>query len=495
MGTALKLDNSAGNVNRADVVFAGDKITIPEGMKPSVAAQIMMEFEKAQDQKVSLAETYNAFPWDGAIALAEVLKKRFGWVKLDGHMGFFGRKSPQLIQVEVAPDKFEPCIWGEFTIPNADDAVLSCSVNHNEGRLCFSVNATLKRKDEVYIRELLREVRDYLKVNSIYRGKAIRLKVFDSDGDRLSIPEIKFIDTSKVNRDALILSKDVHDAVNTNLFTPIERIKELASNNLPIKRGVLLGGIYGTGKTMTAEVATKLAVDNGVTYIYVTRANELVEALRFAEMYQSPGSVVFCEDIDREMAGQERTAEMDDILNIIDGVDTKRSNVIVVLTTNAMEKINKAMLRPGRLDAVIEVTPPDPEAVERLVRHYGGALIAADVDLVEVGQALNGCIPAVIAEVVKRAKLTQLRLQPVGEAVAKLSTAALLESAKTMKRQLQLMQDPIPEEPMGVDSAIAKLIKEHSAEASSHALETAALSAVMAREDSIAMKVARLVKS
>ena len=39
---------------------------------------------------------------------------------------------------------------------------------------------------------------------------------------------------------------------------------------------------------------------------------------------------------------------MDDVLNIIDGIDSKKANIITVLTTNDLEGINPAMLRPGR---------------------------------------------------------------------------------------------------------------------------------------------------
>ena len=151
-----------------------------------------------------------------------------------------------------------------------------------------------------------------------------------------------------------------------------------------MKRGVLLGGKYGTGKTLAATVAARLAQDNGITYVYTPRADELGDAIAFAKQYQSPACVVFCEDIDRQVTGQ-RTVAMDDILNILDGVDTKTDNIITVLTTNHLDNVNQAMLRPGRLDAIINVETPDAYTAERLVRHYGGEAINAAEDLTEVG--------------------------------------------------------------------------------------------------------------
>ncbi|MEX0632803.1 hypothetical protein M8494_14790 [Serratia ureilytica] len=45
--------------------------------------------------------------------------------------------------------------------------------------------------------------------------------------------------------------------------------------------------------------------------------------------------MIFCEDIDRAVSG-ERSVAMDDILNILDGIDTKANNIITVLTTNQL---------------------------------------------------------------------------------------------------------------------------------------------------------------
>src|SRR5690606_23730038 len=151
---------------------------------------------------------------------------------------------------------------------------------------------------------------------------------------------------------------------------------------------------------------------------------------------------------------------MDDILNIIDGIDTKSANIITVLTTNNLENIHPAMLRPGRLDAVIDVAPPDAEAVTRLIRLYGGETIAPDADLSSVGETLAGTIPAVIAEVVKRAKLAQLSRQAPGTFVTEITPEALLESAETIKAQIALLADKPKEETPTLDQAMKKAIQD-----------------------------------
>lgn len=278
------------------------------------------------------------------------------------------------------------------------------------------------------------------------------------------MPEPKFMRTDDIDEAQLVYSREVMNAINTNLFTPIKRVRELKANGLPVKRGVLLGGTYGTGKTMAAKVASKYATQEGITFIYVARADELADAINFGKQYQSPACVIFCEDIDRALTG-ERSVEIDDILNIIDGIDTKSANIMVVLTTNFLNKIEAAMLRPGRLDAVIDVKAPDAEAVQRLLRVYGGDAIALDEDLTEIGEVLDGKIPAVIAEVVKRAKLSQLALNQPGEPVTRLTSDALLEAATTMNMQLELLAaaDKGAAPPPALDEALRQIVHQEVA--------------------------------
>ena len=124
---------------------------------------------------------------------------------------------------------------------------------------------------------------------------------------------------------------------------------------------------------------------------------------------------------------------------------------MVILTTNAVENINKAMLRPGRLDAVINFERPDAYTAERLIRYYGGELVPQHEDLQAVGVALAGQIPAVIRECVERAKLSAIKLY--GSA-GLIDAAALLDAAEGMQWQLALLNgkadQATPEQQFGV---------------------------------------------
>ncbi len=442
---AQTLDQAGEKAHVAEIVYHGEKMILPEGMSIKDAKELLTRREKYLEEKVQLQETFDVFPWDGANAIDAVLTQKFGWSAATATPGFFGPTPPRLISIEVDYGVTKQVPWGSFSLPGVD-GLLETDVSRKEGRLVFQLVAGVKRKDEAVIKKIFDEVRAYLKSNSIYKGKAIKMRFLDDDGDTLQMPEPKFMDTSAISESMVIYPQSVQSQININLFTPIKRVNDCLKNNIPIKRGVLLGGTYGTGKTLAATVASKIAVDHGITYLYIPRADELSHAIGFAKQNQSPACVVFCEDIDRALSG-ERSVEMDDILNVIDGIDTKSTNVIVVLTTNDLNAINPAMLRPGRLDAVIEVLPPDAQAVEKLLRLYGGKAIEASTDLTAAGVSLAGEIPAVISEVVKRAKLTQLSMQEPGVPVTKLSEAALVASADSMSRQLKLLKDRTAEKP------------------------------------------------
>lgn len=450
---------NAGQRITADILRTGSQLIIPEGVTLDQAIDLLNRRKKFEEEETDLSRTFDVFPLDGAVSLDRVLNRLYGWAPAIATPGFFTSNPPKLIAVNTSPTEVKQVPWGRFKLPNIEGYVETSLARADTGRIIFQVVARVKRKHEEDINKLFQEIDKEVKANSIYRGKAIKIRFRDQEGEPLPMPTPVFLDTSFIKEEQLVYSRHVMDAVVTNLFTPIRRAADCLKNGITLKRGVILGGTYGTGKTLAAAVASKIAYDTGITYIYAERADELKDALEFAKQYQSPAAVVFVEDIDRTITGG-RSAEMDAVLNTIDGVDGKNNHIIVVLTTNAINKVHPAMLRPGRLDAVIDITPPDGEAVQRLLRNYGSGMIRKDADLTEVGKVLQGNIPAVIAEVVKRAKLSQLAIQPEGTPITEITPQALLEAANTMRMQIELVRGQPEEKHSKLEDLFKGLIKE-----------------------------------
>lgn len=420
----------------------GVKLIVPENMTYGDAILALTKKQKEEETYVTVSYEINAFPLDGAHALMQVLKNRYGWASPVPTPGFFGDTPPELIGLETGPGKRTQVIWGDFIMPGIDGRITT-SGRRKDGRLIFVIAGKVKKKHQDEVEKIATEVMDYLKSNSVYKGAAIRLNT-DSDGEIEATMAPSFLDLSKVNEAELVLPTAVREQVDTSLFTPIEYTGRCRQLSIPLKRGVLLEGPYGTGKTLTAYVTAKKCQENGWTFIYLDRVGGLHEAFRFAKQYAP--SVIFAEDIDRAASGDERTVDIDDILNTIDGIESKGSEIITILTTNHVDKLNLAILRPGRLDSVISIQAPDSAAAQQLMRLYARGMISTKENLAEAGDELAGQIPAVIRECVERAKLHAIR-RTKGEAVElSLSCSDLVYAGREMKNHLALMSKKEEEE-------------------------------------------------
>lgn len=439
---------------KVDVKHNGTEIILPSkpaNMSLDTAIKTLQLRKKEEETEVSIREPMEAFPWDGAFCFFQAMSDMFGWAQAVPTKSFFGDYPPQVISIDVGYDQRADIIWGEFQIPGIK-GVLNCSTETKDGRRIFCIGGWTLRKHHPLIKELAEKTREYLKTKSIYRGKAFRIFTRD-DGTMDYDRQPAFIDAQSFRPEELIFSEELEEQINTNLFTPIKATDACRKNKIPLRRGILLEGPFGTGKTLTAGATAKLCEENDWTFIILDKVQSLKAALEFARLY--PPAVVFGEDIDRATSG-DRTSKLDEILNIIDGVVGKRAEIITVLTTNDVASINQAMLRPGRLDAVIPLRAPDAKAVEKLVQVYSRNLLPENADLTEIGVELQGQIPAVIRETIERAKLYAISRTggDVNGKNIKLAESDLVHAARGMKNHLELLNrptsvEPSPEEQLG----------------------------------------------
>lgn len=438
-----------------DIEHTGTKITLPgePGPMPLRTAIAALE-RKAADEETELdvAEVLDAYPEDALVAFNEAMRERYGWASPIPIMSFFGPIAPDLVTVQTGPlpgDQVQVPM-GQFTLPGVENPIM-VRKSSQRGQPVLLVTGTVRKREAQVVRDLANLARDILKRKSIYKGKAIRLKV-DEDGDLTTDRPPEFINTAVIRPEELVLNEIELEQVKAALWAPIEHTAECVRHGIPLNRGVLLEGIYGTGKTMTAHVTAKVAVEHGWTYIVLDDVRALKDALLFAQRYQP--AVVFAEDVDR--VADKRDQAGNDLLNTIDGVLSKHSQVITVLTTNHVEVLDRAMLRPGRLDAVISVRAPEAEAVERLLRLYGRGLVAEGEPLNEVSEYLAGNIPATIREVVERSKLAM-----IANGRKAVAQADLLIAARGMEHHLQLLKETPPQKSVEhqAGEALANLIK------------------------------------
>jgi transitional endoplasmic reticulum ATPase len=380
----------------------------------------------------------NGHPFDAAVAFVKAMTKLYGWASPQTVMTMFGPKPPQMLSIKTGHgiEDVIQCPFGAFKLPGIDNLVHTMWDGNNKGQMHFLVFYEGPKKAKHILLELITEARRILREESIYRGKAIRFSV-DSDGDvDLNSPP-EFMDVSDTSEADLIFDADIQAQIDTSILVPIKDTAACRKHKIPLKRGVLLEGPYGTGKSLTARMTAAVCEKNGWTFVLLDRVQGLRTALDFANQYAP--AVVFAEDIDRIAA--ERDEEANDLINTIDGVVSKRSEIMTILTTNFADKLNPVILRPGRLDAVISLRAPSHEAVGRLLRSYAGKLLADGESTERAAIELSGQIPASIRECVERAKLGM-----IGRGAKTLSDSDLVIAAKTMKNHLALLNKKVDEE-------------------------------------------------
>lgn len=148
-----------------------------------------------------------------------------------------------------------------------------------------------------------------------------------------------------------------------------------------IPKGVLLSGPPGTGKTLLAkaiagEAGCKFYYKSASEFeeVYVGVGADRVKKL-FAEARRTAPSIIFIDEIDalatRRSSFSSGTSRqtINQLLTEMDGFKLSE-NVIVIGATNMPEKIDKAVLRPGRFDKLINIPYPDKEGRKEIFQLY-----------------------------------------------------------------------------------------------------------------------------
>ena len=172
-----------------------------------------------------------------------------------------------------------------------------------------------------------------------------------------------------------------------------------------IPKGVLLEGAPGTGKTLLAKA---VAGEANVPFFSISGSDFVemfvgVGASRvrdlFAEAKKSAPCIVFIDEIDavarRRGTGMggghdEREQTLNQMLVEMDGFGTNEG-IIVMAATNRVDILDPAILRPGRFDRKITVSPPDVGGREEILNvHARNKPLSEDVDLNQVAQTTAG---------------------------------------------------------------------------------------------------------
>ncbi|MEV3903153.1 AAA family ATPase [Mycobacterium sp. NPDC050551] len=258
-------------------------------------------------------------------------------------------------------------------------------------------------------------------------GTAPALEQEDLTGALSVIRPLSRSATQEVSVGSVTL-EDVGDMVATKqalteaVLWPLQHPDTFARLGVEPPRGVLLYGPPGCGKTFVVRALAS----SGQLSVHAVKGAELMDkwvgasekAVRelFRRARDSAPSLVFLDEIDAlaPRRGQSFDSGVTDrvvaaLLTELDGIEPMR-DVVVLGATNRPDLIDPALLRPGRLERLVFVEPPDAEARREILRTSGKSIpLAEDVDLDALADDLDGYSAADCVALLREAALTAMR--------------------------------------------------------------------------------------
>ena len=213
--------------------------------------------------------------------------------------------------------------------------------------------------------------------------------------------------------------REVREAVEQ----PLVRTDQFDAVGIDPPAGVLLHGPPGTGKTMLAKA---VASETDATFIkmagselvqkFIGEGARLVRDL-FELASEHEPAIIFIDEIDaiastrtesKTSGDAEVQRTMMQLLSEMDGFDD-RGEIRIIAATNRFDMLDRAILRPGRFDRLIEVPEPDPTARERILEIHTHEMSLDDVDLGALAAETDGFTGAELSSLTTEAGMFAIR--------------------------------------------------------------------------------------
>jgi len=334
---------------------------------------------------------------DTAYHFNEAVKEVLGFSTIKATAGASGDTPPKFLTVDFPDGNIVKVPFGDINLPGLSEGSRA-NIGYDRASRSLIIDVETERRHAAKIDEIVRKAKHAVKYHSIYANSAL---IFDED-----VHEPQFADVSKFEDQPVFLNPEVEQAI-IPIKVRLEKTEILESKGIDIKFGALLQGPYGTGKTLLAWNLAAKAVKNGWTFVYVKNPEIVKEVMEITQSlsHSAKGTLMFVEDIDLILSG-DRDAEMNEVINLMDGGDNKKLNTIYLFTTNHIEKINPTFLRGKRIGALISMEHLEPEVTEKFIRYFLGENLDLNEDLTEVVKMIsdNKITPAFVSEIIEKAQ-------------------------------------------------------------------------------------------
>jgi transitional endoplasmic reticulum ATPase len=258
------------------------------------------------------------------------------------------------------------------------------------------------------INKIIVTMQDFMDVIKEMEPSAMR-EVF------VEIPDVKWEDVGGLN--------DVKQELMEAVEWPLKYQGLFSYADATPPKGILLYGPPGTGKTLLAKAAANESEANFISIkgpeLLSKWVGESEKGVReiFRKARQAAPCIIFFDELDA--IAPHRGADFGDshvtervisqLLTELDGLEIL-TNVVVIGATNRPDIIDPALLRPGRFDRLLYVSPPDYESRIQIIKiHTKKKPLAEDFKIEEMAANTDGYTGADIASVVSAAVMLALR--------------------------------------------------------------------------------------
>lgn len=405
-------------------------VVLGQGPKPYKDILAYLEAEiKTSTKMTNVRYEISCFKSDGVFQLNKAIESIYGAAQGKGDdKPSGGVANLETVDVILADGSRRKVPYGKIELPDCgEDAYIDIKYDHSKNILL--VLGSVQFKFSSMIDEIIDMTKLLLNTASIYKNQAIEL---DSDYQ----PTI--MDLSAYENEPVILSKDTKHDLN-GLYARIRKPEYCVKNGISLKTGIMLEGPYGTGKTLLAFNIGWEAINENWVFVYLKDPKLLAKTLKLSKTLDKNGNgvIVFLEDVDQVTSGG-RDDALQDILNTLDGGDTKQMNVISIFSTNHIDKINPTFLRGKRIGSIVSLGALDADtAMQFLTLGFGANYNFIDDKMEEACNLIaeSKIVPAFMAEIIETVKSNL-----VFEGNSDVTSEKVMLATKSYLRQVGLSQ-------------------------------------------------------
>lgn len=309
-------------------------------------------------------------------------------------------------------------------------------------------NGVLRDSRKALAEKLLQEAesmtahRPGIKPVSVAKPGSVTKEVQTEDDVR----EFTMMDRPGVTFDDVAGLEDVKEQIRIKLLYPFTHPEIAEKYRISPGGGILLFGPPGTGKTLIAR-AVAGEIDAA---FFAIKPSEIMEQWvgkseeNIANLFRTAGSyplsVVFIDEMEA-LAPRRRSSRstvmqrvVPQLLAELDGFNKRQNPMLFIGATNEPWAIDSAILRPGRLDRLIYVAPPDLEARQKILElNLAGIELKENVYLNQVAAATEGFSGADMANLALRVRedvFTEAIQNGIARAISQMDLDAVVKSMK-----------------------------------------------------------------